>query len=106
MGYRKIKIKIRPGADIEFIGAVRASLGQDAPLMADANGAYTLRHAEHLADLDPFKLMMIEQPLAHDDLRRHAQLQDRLATPNLPRRIDREPGKSRGHGCAWQRPRH
>ena len=80
-GYRKIKIKIRPGADIEFIAAVRLALGHDAPLMADANGAYSLRDADHLADLDPFRLMMIEQPLAHDDLRRHAQLQDRLATP-------------------------
>ena len=80
-GYRKIKIKIRPGADIEYIAAVREALGSDAPLMADANGAYTLRQADHLADLDPFNLMMIEQPLGHDDLRRHAQLQDRLATP-------------------------
>jgi len=80
-GYRKIKIKIRPGADIEYIAPVREALGSDAPLMADANSAYTLRHADHLAELDPFNLMMIEQPLAHDDLRRHAQLQDRLATP-------------------------
>ena len=80
-GYRKLKIKIRPGADIEFIGAVCEALGPDAPLMADANSAYTLQHADHLADLDPFRLMMIEQPLTHDDLRRHAQLQDRLATP-------------------------
>ena len=80
-GYRKIKIKIRPGADIEYIAAVREALGADAPLMADANSAYTLRQADHLAELDPFNLMMIEQPLAHDDLRRHAQLQDRLATP-------------------------
>jgi O-succinylbenzoate synthase len=80
-GYRKIKIKIRPGADIEYIAAVREALGAEAPLMADANSAYTLRDADHLAELDPFNLMMIEQPLAHDDLRRHAQLQDRLATP-------------------------
>ena len=80
-GYRKIKIKIRPGADIEYIGAVRQALGDDAPLMADANSAYTLRLADHLADLDAYKLMMLEQPLAHDDLRRHAQLQDRIATP-------------------------
>ena len=80
-GYQKIKIKIRPGADIEFIGAVRDALGPDAPLMADANSAYTLRLADHLADLDAYQLMMIEQPLAHDDLRRHAQLQDRIATP-------------------------
>ena len=79
-GYRRIKIKIRPGADIEYIGAVREALGAAAPLMADANSAYTLGHADHLADLDAFGLLMIEQPLAQDDLRRHAQLQDRLAT--------------------------
>ena len=81
LGYRKIKIKIRPGADIEYIGAVREALGPDAPLMADANSAYTLGHTEHLADLDAYRLLMIEQPLAQDDLRRHAQLQDRLETP-------------------------
>ena len=80
-GYRKVKIKIRPGADIEYVAAVREALGPDAPLMADANCAYTLRHSDHLADLDPFQLMMIEQPLAYDDLRRHAQLQDLIATP-------------------------
>ena len=80
-GYRKIKVKIRPGADIEYIAPVREELGPDAPVMADANSAYTLRDADHLADFDAFNLMMIEQPLAHDDLRRHAQLQDRLATP-------------------------
>ncbi len=80
-GYRKIKIKIRPGADLEYIAAVRDALGPEAPLMADANSAYTLAQADHLADLDPYRLLMIEQPLAHDDLRRHAQLQDRLATP-------------------------
>ena len=81
LGYRKIKIKIRPGADIEYIGAAREALGPDAPLMADANSAYTLGHTEHLADLDAYRLLMIEQPLAQDDLRRHAQLQDRLETP-------------------------
>lgn len=80
-GYRKIKIKIRPGADLEYIAAAREELGLNAPLMADANSAYTLSHAEHLAELDPFRLMMIEQPLAYDDLRRHAELQDRIATP-------------------------
>ena len=81
VGYRKIKIKIRPGADVEYIAAVREAVGTDAPLMADANSAYTLRLADRLAELDTFKLMMIEQPLAHDDLRRHAQLQDLIATP-------------------------
>lgn len=81
LGYRRIKLKIRPGADIEYVGAVREALGPDAPLTADANSAYTLDHAEHLADLDAYRLLMIEQPLAQDDLRRHTQLQDRIETP-------------------------
>ncbi|HEX9108263.1 MAG TPA: o-succinylbenzoate synthase, partial [Longimicrobiales bacterium] len=80
-GYRKIKLKIKPGADIEYIGAVREALGPTAPLMVDANNAYTLADAEHLAELDAFDLVMIEQPLEHEDLVRHAELQRRLQTP-------------------------
>jgi O-succinylbenzoate synthase len=81
LGYRKIKLKIEPGADVEYVAAVRAALGPDAPLMADANNAYTLADADHLARLDGLDLMMIEQPLAWDDLVRHAALQRRLRTP-------------------------
>ena len=80
-GYRKIKIKIEPGADVAYLRAVREALGPAAPLMADANNAYTLADTELLRELDEFGLMMIEQPLAWDDLRRHAQLQRRLNTP-------------------------
>lgn len=80
-GYRKIKVKIKPGADVEYVQAVRTALGPGAPLMADANSAYTLDDAAHLARLDELGLMMIEQPLAPDDLVRHAELQRRLATP-------------------------
>ena len=80
-GYRKVKIKIQPGADVEYVAAVREALGPGAPLMADANNAYTLADAEHLARLDGLGLMMIEQPLAWDDLVQHAELQRRLATP-------------------------
>jgi O-succinylbenzoate synthase len=80
-GYRKIKCKIEPGADIEYMAAVRDALGPAAPLMADANSAYTLAQAEHLARLDDLELLMIEQPLASDDLVRHAELQRRLRTP-------------------------
>ncbi len=80
-GYQRVKIKIRPGADIEFIHAAREALGPRAGLMADANSAYTPGHADHLADLDAYRLLMLEQPLAQDDLLRHARLQDRLATP-------------------------
>jgi o-succinylbenzoate synthase len=80
-GYRKIKIKIRPGADVEWLAAVRAALGPAAPLMADANSCYTLADADHLSKLDDLDLMMIEQPLGTDDLVRHAALQKRLRTP-------------------------
>ncbi|HEX6559602.1 MAG TPA: o-succinylbenzoate synthase [Longimicrobiales bacterium] len=79
-GYRKIKLKIQPGADIEYVAAVRAAL-PDAHLMADANNAYTLADTEHLARLDEFGLMMIEQPLEREDLLRHALLQEQLRTP-------------------------
>ncbi|MEJ7809479.1 MAG: o-succinylbenzoate synthase [Gemmatimonadaceae bacterium] len=80
-GYRKIKLKIMPGADVEYVRAVRDALGADAHLMADANSAYTLGDADHLAELDAFNLIMIEQPLGQDDLVRHAELQRRLRTP-------------------------
>ena len=80
-GYRKVKIKIKPGSDVEFVRAAREAVGTAAPLMADANNAYTLDDADHLADLDDLGLMMIEQPLAWDDLVRHAELQRRLQTP-------------------------
>ncbi|HYL04569.1 MAG TPA: o-succinylbenzoate synthase [Thermoanaerobaculia bacterium] len=80
-GYRKIKLKIEPGSDVEFVRAVRRALGPDAPLMADANNAYRLEDAAHLAALDELDLLMIEQPLAWDDLLRHAELQRRLRTP-------------------------
>jgi O-succinylbenzoate synthase len=78
-GYHKVKIKIEPGRDIDFVRAARAAL-PSAGLMADANNAYTLADAAVLAELDELNLMMIEQPLAHDDLVRHAQLQRTLRT--------------------------
>jgi o-succinylbenzoate synthase len=80
-GYRKIRLKIEPGADVAYVGAVREALGPEAPLMADANNAYTLTDTDRLLELDRFGLMMIEQPLAWDDLARHARLQYRLRTP-------------------------
>ncbi|MBX3174090.1 MAG: o-succinylbenzoate synthase [Gemmatimonadaceae bacterium] len=80
-GYRKIKLKIAPRHDVEWVAAVRLALGDDAHLMADANNAYTLDDADRLAALDPLNLMMIEQPLAYDDLVRHAELQRRIRTP-------------------------
>ena len=79
-GYRKIKIKIEPGRDIDYLHAVRNAY-PDAPLMADANNAYSLNDAAHLKQLDPLHLVMIEQPLAYDDIVRHAELQRMLSTP-------------------------
>jgi O-succinylbenzoate synthase len=80
-GYRKIKLKIQPGADVPFVNAVREALGPDVHLMADANSAYTLADADHLQKLDALDLIMLEQPLGRDDLVRHAELQRRLKTP-------------------------
>ena len=80
-GYRKIKIKIKPGADVEFIRHVRETLGPGVPLMVDANNAYTLDDVDVFKTMDGFGLIMIEQPLAWDDLRRHAELQKNIKTP-------------------------
>jgi o-succinylbenzoate synthase len=80
-GYRKVKVKIRPGQDVAYVAAVRAALGRTIGPMADANSAYTLDDADHLVELDRFGLIMLEQPLGDDDLVRHAALQRRLATP-------------------------
>jgi len=80
-GYRKVKIKIEPGRDVEWVRAARNAAGAAAHLMADANNAYTLDDADRLAGFDELDLMMIEQPLAWDDLVRHAELQRRLRTP-------------------------
>jgi len=79
-GYRRIKIKIKPGWDLDAVDTVRARFA-DVPLMVDANAAYTRDDAEHLAKLDRYNLMMIEQPLDYDDIGDHALLQQRLKTP-------------------------
>ncbi|HEV8346434.1 MAG TPA: o-succinylbenzoate synthase [Vicinamibacterales bacterium] len=79
-GYRRIKIKIKPGWDIDAVETIRRRFGS-IPLMVDANAAYTVADADHLARLDPFDLMMIEQPLDYDDIADHAALQRRLKTP-------------------------
>jgi o-succinylbenzoate synthase len=79
-GYRRIKIKIKPGWDLNAVERVRRQF-DGIPLMVDANAAYTLDDAAHLAGLDRFDLMMIEQPLDYDDIRDHAALQRRLSTP-------------------------
>jgi O-succinylbenzoate synthase len=79
-GYRRIKIKIKPGWDVDVVAAVRARFG-DIALMVDANAAYSLDDASHLAELDRFDLMMIEQPLDYDDVSDHAKLARVLRTP-------------------------
>ncbi len=79
-GYQRIKIKIKPGRDIHVIKAVRRRF-PNIPLMVDANSAYTLDDTEHLKAMDDFGLMMIEQPLGHDDIVDHATLQNALRTP-------------------------
>ena len=80
-GYRRVKLKIQPGADLEVVRAVREKIGYDPMLTVDANGAYTRSDLDHLAALDEYQLRMIEQPLARDDLEGHADLQRCLATP-------------------------
>lgn len=80
-GYRKIKVKIKPGKDVEYIRAVCEALGPDGHVMADANNAYTLDDMPVMKQLDEFGLVMIEQPLTWDDVVQHAKLQRELKTP-------------------------
>ena len=79
-GYRRVKLKIAPGWDVEPVRAVRERF-EGLRLQVDANAAYTVHDAEHLAHLDDFDLLLIEQPLADDDLLGHAELATRLRTP-------------------------
>jgi o-succinylbenzoate synthase len=79
-GYVRIKLKIKPGWDIEPVRSVRERFG-DIPLQVDANAAYTLVDAAHLRRLDEFDLLLIEQPLAEDDLYQHARLAEQMRTP-------------------------
>ena len=80
-GYKRIKLKIEPGWDIEPVRAVRERFGTDLLLQVDANAAYTLEHARHLAHLDEFDLLLIEQPLAEEDIAGHVELARALRTP-------------------------
>jgi O-succinylbenzoate synthase len=79
-GYQRIKIKIKPGWDLDIVRQVRERF-PNIRLMGDANSAYTLDDAELFNALDEFKLMMLEQPLAYDDMFDHAQLQKQIRTP-------------------------
>ncbi|MBN8732560.1 MAG: o-succinylbenzoate synthase [Acidobacteria bacterium] len=79
-GYQRIKIKIKPGWDVDVIREVRKKF-PSILLMGDANSAYTLADIDRLKALDEFNLMMLEQPLAHDEIIDHVQLQAALKTP-------------------------
>jgi O-succinylbenzoate synthase len=79
-GYRKIKLKIQPTQDVEYVSAVRAELGPDVEIMADANAAYTIEDADHLLQLDACELLMLEQPFGADALLQLAELQRRMTT--------------------------
>lgn len=80
-GYARIKLKIRPGADVEHVAAVRREFGDDLPFQVDANAAYTLVDAAHLRRLDEHGLLLIEQPLGEADIRQHAELARLMTTP-------------------------
>ncbi len=79
-GYLRVKLKIAPGWDTEPVQAVREAY-PELKLMADANGAYTLDHKLILEELEPFDLMVLEQPLHHEDLVDHRELAQALRTP-------------------------
>lgn len=79
-GYRRIKLKIEPGADVDRVSATRDAF-PDIPLTVDANAAYGPEQADLIRALDPYRLDYIEQPLHHEDLLRHAELQKSMLTP-------------------------
>jgi O-succinylbenzoate synthase len=78
-GYQRIKLKIKPGKDVDFVHAVRKKF-PEILLSVDANSAYRVHDAEHLRELDAFALLMIEQPLEWDDIHAHVELQSQLRT--------------------------
>lgn len=80
-GYMRIKLKIEPGSDIDYVRAVREKFGPDLLLQVDANTAYKLSDARHLAKLDEYNLLLIEQPLPEEEVLAHAELASKLSTP-------------------------
>ena len=80
-GYRRVKLKIGPGWDMVPLAAVRERFGDDLGVQVDANGSYTVDDLDHLAGLDRFGLLLVEQPLPADDLLGHAAVAGRLQTP-------------------------
>ncbi|MGA2784953.1 MAG: o-succinylbenzoate synthase [Candidatus Bathyarchaeia archaeon] len=119
-GYRRIKIKVKPGYDIQPLRAIRERF-PNILLQVDANAAYSLDDLQLLKQLDEFNLLLIEQPLAHDDLFNHSKLQKQLSTPicldesirsvenarqaielDACRIINIKPGRVRGLECSRQ----
>lgn len=80
-GYVRIKLKIEPGWDLEPVAEIRRTFGDSIPLQVDANTAYTRNDGAHLARLDEFGLLLIEQPLPEDDVTGHAIIARQVATP-------------------------
>lgn len=80
-GYVRIKLKIEPGHDIEPVRAVRHEFGDELMLQVDANAAYSVADADHLARLDEFNLLLIEQPLPEEDVVGHVELSHAIGTP-------------------------
>lgn len=79
-GYRRVKVKVKPGWDLEPVKAIRKTFGE-IPLMIDANASYTISYASIFKELDKYELLMIEQPLHYDDLYEHSVLQSMIKTP-------------------------
>ena len=80
-GYRRIKLKIEPGWDVEPVGAVRRRFGDDLAMQVDANTAYRRADIPHLVRLDEFGLLLVEQPFPAEDIAAHAELARRATTP-------------------------
>jgi O-succinylbenzoate synthase len=80
-GYRRVKLKIQPGFDVEPVAAVREAFGNDLALQVDGNTAYRAKDLAHLSRLDAFDLLLIEQPFEHDAIDLHAELASRCVTP-------------------------
>lgn len=80
-GYARIKLKIEPGWDIEPVRVIRKTFGDQVPLQVDANTAFTREDGPLLAQLDPFNLLLIEQPLPEDDITGHALIARQVGTP-------------------------
>lgn len=80
-GYRRVKLKIQPGFDVEPVAAVRTAFGDDLALQVDGNTAYRAKDLAHLSQLDAFGLLLIEQPFEHDAIDLHAELASRCVTP-------------------------